>query len=562
METPVLDYLPTLGAKIWRPHEKQEEFLSLPDSIFEGFYGGAAGGGKSELLVMLPIARGLYKIPQFRGLLLRRTFPELQKSLIARSKVCYPLTGAKYNEQLKRWTWPSGAVLEFGYSQDERDIRQYDTDEYSYIGLDELTHFTEFQYLYITSRCRSTTPGLPKIVRSASNPGNIGHGWVRKRFVEPCRTGGSIILDQRTGTKRIFISARLTDNPFLEKEDPEYANRLLILPLAERKAKLEGDWWTFTGQVFDEWRYERFPDEPENALHVIPPFPIPDWWPKILAVDWGFSAMCWAGWAAVSPDARCFLYREYATRRTKISTWATDLKNISEGENIRSVVLDPSAWSKRGDEQTIQEQFTMHSGFNPKRADNDRIGGKILMQEFIRWAPKPLANFREQVFSEEIAAKVLRMNGLEAYKNYLKSFDPPKPETNLPRLQVFENCREFAKAIPLCVYIDPTRDSGGDPEDVADFEGDDPYDGGRYLIKEVDRFCRESSEEYKRLQATEAVLKKFEASKNVTGYYRDMEALERATKTVRGISRYHSAKENKHGKPLGWANRTFRGRLL
>lgn len=536
--------------KVWRPHEKQEEFLSIPDSVFEGFYGGAAGGGKSELLVMIPIVRGFYRYPEFRGLLLRRTFPELQRSLIDRSKRWYHLTDAKYNEQNKRWTWPSGAVLEFGYSADERDIRQYDTDEYSYIGLDELTHFTEFQYLYITSRCRSTTPGLPKLVRSASNPGNIGHGWVRKRFVEPDRAGGKILLDTRTNTKRIFIPAKLTDNPYLAKEDPEYANRLLILPIAERKAKLEGDWWTFSGQVFDEWRYERFPDEPENALHVINPFAIPDWWPRILSIDWGFRAMCWAGWAAISPDARAFLYREYAKKQAKVSTWATDVKLLSEDENIKIVVLDPSAWAKRGDEKTIQQQFTEFSEMYPKKADNDRLGGKVLMQEFIRWMPRPLRDHNPGVYDEEIASRVLRMNGLDAYKDYLASFDPPKPETNLPRLQVFSTCREFIKAIPLAVYNDPTKAAGGDPEDIAEFDGDDPIDGGRYLIKEVDRFCRESKEAYEELQKTDVIIKKFDTTKNVTGYYREMEHLERTSKKILGVPRYHRAKEmRKFGHP-------------
>jgi hypothetical protein len=117
----------------------------------------------------------------------------------------------------------------------------------------------------------------------------------------------------------MFIPAKLTDNPHLMKADPDYITRLAILPFAERKAKLDGDWWTFSGQVFDEWRDKQMPDEPENALHVINPFSVPSWWPKVLAVDWGYEAMLWCGWFAIAPNKRIYLYQEYTSKREKIA---------------------------------------------------------------------------------------------------------------------------------------------------------------------------------------------------------------------------------------------------
>lgn len=331
---------------IWKPTAREAEFISLPDSIFEAMYGGAAGGGKSETLLMIPIVREFYKHPQFKGLILRRTFPELEQSLILRSEEWYRQTGGKYNDQKHRWRWPSNAIVQFGYAEHEKDVRRYDTSEWNYIAFDELTSFLEFQYMYLTmTRCRSSTLELPAIVRSGTNPGNIGHGWARKRFVEPAKNGHVIIRDAKTKLKRIFIPSRVTDNPHLLAANPQYVQQLETLPEAEKRAKLYGDWWTFSGQVFDEWRAEHMPDEPENAIHVIDPIQIPDWWPVIVSIDWGYSAMLWAGFAALSPDRRVYLFDEYAGRRLKISTWAVKIKRRCEKiKNIKEVILDPSAW--------------------------------------------------------------------------------------------------------------------------------------------------------------------------------------------------------------------------
>lgn len=526
----------------WKPSKRQSEFASVPDSVGEGFYGGAAGGGKSELLLMLPIIRQWYKNPNFKGLLLRRTFPELEKSLITRSEFWYPHTGATYNRQLKRWKWPWGSYLDFGYAEYEKDVRRYDTTEYTYIGFDELTSFTEFQYIYLAkSRLRSIDPSLPALVRSASNPGNIGHGWVRKRFVEPCREGGAILRDPATGEKRIFVKALLTDNPYLMAADPTYIERLKQLPEAERRAKLEGDWWTFSGQVFDEWREHHFPDEPENAIHVVDPFEIPNWWPRVLAVDWGFSAMMWAGWAAASPHRQAYLYREYACKQTKISTWATEIARRSAGERLRMVVMDPSGWFQNGSEHTIADQFYEHSGLQPEKANNDRIGGKILMQEYLRWKPKPQLFEPLKDFDPDKASWIMRNRGMESYNAYLDLYRPPKGEGPLPKLQVFNTCPEFIRAIPLCVYNTPTEGGRGTKniEDVAEFDGDDPYDGGRYLIQAVDRYYNEAAREFSVLEERQKVLDKVT---DMTSFYRQMENLEarqRQSSPSRGVRMFH-----------------------
>src|SRR5580700_2938352 len=118
----------------WKPTARQEVFLSLPDTIFEALYGGQAGGGKSEVLLMLPLVRGFYKEPKFKGLILRRTSPELERELIIRSQVdgFYKACGGEYNGQHKRWTFPSGAVIQFGHFEYEKDAKIYDSAQYNY----------------------------------------------------------------------------------------------------------------------------------------------------------------------------------------------------------------------------------------------------------------------------------------------------------------------------------------------------------------------------------------------------------------------------------------------
>jgi len=531
--------------KLWSPHQVQADFVQVPWSVFEAMYGGAAGGGKSELLLMLPIVYGFHEIPGFNGILFRRTFPQLEESLIPRSQEFYKYLGATYNDTKHYWTFPSGAVLRFSYLDKDKDARDHDTAEYHYAGFDELTAFTEFMYRYITSRVRSTLTGVPPLIRSATNPGNVGHAWVRDRFVAPARHGRTILYDEIAQSKRIFIPAKLTDNPHLMEKDPGYINRLRLLPLAEQKAKLDGDWWSFSGQVFDQYREEPFPDEPSNACHVVGDFEPPYWWPRVLAVDWGYSAHTWAGWAAISPDSRVFLYREYCRNRQDVSVWAADIARASQFEldNIVAKVIDPSAQQKRGT-KTILEQVIESTGWSDwELADNDRIGGKMLLQEMLRWQPRPPRYVPLEGYKQETFDYIMRNQGLEQAAEYYRMFEPEAPELNLPRLQITKCCVELRRTIPICVYEEK---DGGPTEDVAEWRGneehpgDDPYDGVRYLLKAVDRFTRLSKREFTKRAQLSAVAERLEKTGDWNTYYRQMGKIEAEQRKVVGIHRGRS----------------------
>lgn len=517
---------------VWRPHSRQTAFLSLPDTIFEGLYGGAAGGGKSECLLMMPIARGFYKHPRFKGILFRRTYPELESEIIVRSHHFYTPAGGTYNSEKRRWSFPSGAIIQFGHVEYEQDVRKYDTAEYNYMGFDELTSFTQYQYIYLVmSRCRSSSRDLPAICRSGTNPGNVGHGWVRDRFIEPA-PAQTILLDKLTGLKRIFIPCLATDNPHI---DPEYINRLGGLPEAERRAKRDGDWWTFSGQVFDDWRDEHFPDEPDNARHVVPEFEIPEWWPRILAIDWGFSAMTVALWGAISPDDRLYVYRERIFQKERISSWATEVGKASADETLADVVICQSAFQDRGEETTIAAEFKKYSGLIPRSSENSRgsrITGKLLLQEFLRWREKPKSKSPRVGYNHDEAQEVLRKLGQRAYEAYREQFLEEVPETNIPKLQVFECCRTLRKTIPLCIYDEKQK------EDVKEFDGDDPYDCVRYLVKAAnDRRFPAHIDGYNKDIAR--VLSEFARTRDYTTFHRTMERVESRKPKSRPISRFH-----------------------
>jgi hypothetical protein len=201
----------------------------------------------------------------------------------------------------------------------------------------------------------------------------------------------------------------------------------------------------------------------------------------VAAIDWGFAAHVWIGWAAIAPDGRVYLYREYFQKRKMIAEWASDFKRLSADDNLESVALDPSAWQNRGIE-TIDQQFTQYSGYVPERAINDRIGGKLLLHDYLRWTPKPRTKEAAGSFDAELAARILRNYGQHQYDKYVAAFEEEPPETNLPKLQIFDNCQAVIDAIPNCVY-DPEN-----PEDVKEFEGDDPYDGIRYILQACSRY--------------------------------------------------------------------------
>lgn len=548
----------------WRPNPKQSIFLSLPWTIKEGGYLGGAGSGKSDVLLMYGIVHRLHEHPRFKQVFLRRTYSEIKNEIVPRSRDIYPKFGATFNQSDMIWTFPrpdqigsgmrnSGAIIKFGHCEDEKDVHQYDSMEISLFTPDEITSLTEYIYLYIAFE-RNRAPkgsGLPSITRTAGMPGGVGHTFAYKRFVKPWPKGGKILVG-RGGNKRIMIHATQFDNK--EHIDPTYEQSLRGRPEAEMKAKLFGDWTAYQGQVFDEFRDKRYPDEPENALHVVEPFNIPAYWPRMIIGDWGYTAMTYIGFYAISPTKRLYLYRELYWYKTKIEEWAPIVKEFMNKENPRLIRFCKSAGQDRGQEHTIQQQISDALEREVELSNNSpgsRVAGKMLVHEYLRWKLKPVIPTEEMPqYSEERALWLLRNRGLEEYKSYLNLFNPPKPEGNIPKLQIFQCdadeheghpncCPIMIEAIKACNYDKPKNDIPA--EDVAEFVGDDPYDDLRYACDAAESFFNVAESEFEKVQAQEALIKKLEENKDWTAFYRNMRTVEKNNYGLpKPVSKYHS----------------------
>jgi len=455
----------------------------------------------SEVLLYLPLVRQFYQHPKFKGIILRRTLPELERELIQRSKVdgFYKACGGIYKEQKKVWEFPSGARVEFGHVEHEKDVEIYDTAQYNYIGWDEATSFTEYQYEYLSfSRCRSSSIDLPSIVRAGTNPGGVSHGYFRRRFVGKTRDEAIFRANKivkeivKRGDKEFesylaFIPSKLQDNPHLLKSDPNYINDIQRLPEVVRIAKADGDWWIYAGQMFDDFRDHHIESEPDNAIHVIKPFEIPYYWPRVLSIDWGggtkTSAMTHALWTAINPNpsefypAKFYSYREFTAVGEKVSNWASHISKLSGGENLVDVALDPSAFGDRGTEHTIAEEFAKHFGREARRADNDRLAGAVIISEYLRWKPLPAKYVPPEGYNQDVATRIRRIQGEQALKDYESLFILDDVQEFLPKYQIFEDtCPKLIEAIQNCSK-DPEK-----PGDIIPFKGDDPYDNLRYNL--------------------------------------------------------------------------------
>ena len=381
---------------------KQKAFISATED--EVLFGGAAGGGKSfgQLVDALLFA---LKYPKSKQLILRRTFAELEKSLIRTAQGLYPRDIFTLNSSTHTGKFANGSCIDFGYCASESDVYQYQSAEYDVIRFDELTHFTESQYIYLISRVRGAN-SFPKQIKSSTNPGGVGHTWVKERFVDPAPPNTS--FDGTLGMKRIFIPSRVEDNKFLMKADPNYKKRLLALPENERRALLEGDWNIFEGQYYNEFSRE---------LHVCEPFKIPSDWRIYRTIDYGLDMLaCY--WVAVDSLRNAYVYKELCESNLPISVAAKKiLEYTSKDEEIYATLAPPDLWNRSQETGKSKALLFSEAGLNLVKSNNDREAGWLAIKELLQ-----------------------------------------KDDNGESRLHIFNNCTQLIKHLPM-LQIDPKRPS-------------------------------------------------------------------------------------------------------
>lgn len=351
--------------------EKQEQFIN--SEAFETLFGGAAGGGKSYGQLVDALLYAL-KYAKSKQIIFRRTFPDLEKSLIRVSLEFYPREAASYNSSKHIWTFKNGSIIDFGYIDSENDVYQYQSAEYDVIRFDELTHFTEYMYTYMISRCRGANP-YPKHIKSSGNPGGVGHAWVKARFIDMGAPNQIHEIKLENGKKStvIFIPSLVQDNMFLLDNDPDYVSRLELLPEKERQALLYGDWDIFDGQFFTEF---------DRKIHVVEPFVIPKDWRIYRARDYGLD-MCATLWIAMDYHMNCYAYKELYEPDLIVSEAARKINEMTD-EKIQIDYAPPDLWNRNKDTGKSTADIFAENGQYLTKADNNRVTGWLAVHEWLK----------------------------------------------------------------------------------------------------------------------------------------------------------------------------------
>lgn len=352
--------------------KKQGEFVQ--SKAFETLFGGAAGGGKSYGQIVDAL-RYAITYPGSKQIIFRRTFPDLERSIIRTSLDLYPREVATYNNSKHVWTFKNGSLIDFGYIDNEKDVYQYQSAEYDVIRFDELTHFTEYMYVYMISRCRGAND-FPKGMKSSTNPGGVGHQWVKERFVDIGAPNEVHTVRNETGseTTRIFIPSFVTDNRFLMEKDPDYEKRLDALPEKERKALREGNWDIFDGQYFTEF---------DRRIHVIEPFEIPEEWDRYRTIDYGLDMLACL-WIAVDTKGNEYVYKELYESNLIISAAAQRIIEVNGDDKIKCTYAPPDLWNRRNDTGKSAYDIFRENGVILRRSANNRIQGWYAVAEHLK----------------------------------------------------------------------------------------------------------------------------------------------------------------------------------
>lgn len=380
-------------------------------------FGGSKGGGKSHGGRNVVISRAL-KYPGTTHMIFRRTYKELWANHIKRIFDQWPFTRQWYNVEHKELTIPTGrgmkpSVIQFIYAEHKGDIYNYQGFEWLTQLRDEATHLSEEEHHFLDMGARYVGEHkvTPKVIYT-TNPGSIGHAYVKRIFVnkeysaDEDRTDFEFIQSYSWDNVGWFTDELNRDGISIKEfyswsnekrfqyfiTKTKYGRKLNSMPETERLQYLMGDWDVFEGQYFSEWRRD---------IHVIRPFRIPDFWERFCAADWGYTSPACNLWFAVSPDEWLIInqvdgrqvilpprsvvvYRESYLRKKTTKQLGQEWIRLSGNEKLRYRLLDPSFGPTRGGGVSVAEEFAQ-AGWVTTGADNDRLQGWSRVREYMAW---------------------------------------------------------------------------------------------------------------------------------------------------------------------------------
>lgn len=362
----------------------------------EKLYGGAAGGGKTAAIVAESVTLAL-EYPGIPINLFRRTIPELNKTIkaeLVRQCHAYMKAGhlvyrsqASGEHEGRSYVFSNGSTITLNYLDNEADMYRYQGAEMPVIGVDELTQFPQAWIEYLITRNRTSNEEWPVLFMAGTNPGGIGHGWVKARFIDagPPEKVLTVRLPDGETKTRVFIPAKLDDHPS-EKFRKDYNKQLQSISDPQlRRALRQGDWDVFAGQVFTEF---------SRHTHVVEPFAIPEYWPKWRSMDYGNKNSVL--WFAQDPQTeRVYVYREYRTDvYCTIGEKARIIKDLEGDEHIPYGLGDPAIWNGSANHNDKEGksvgQLFEDEGIHWQAANNDRASGLAMVHDMLSMAPDGL----------------------------------------------------------------------------------------------------------------------------------------------------------------------------
>lgn len=381
---------------IWSPQAgPQTALVQCP--VFEVFYGGARGGGKTDGMIGDWLQHSSFYGEHAVGIFVRRNRTQLSE-VIARTKQLFPKIGAKYNETKSEWLMPGGARLRFVYLERDSDAENYQGHNYTRVYIEEATNFPSPGPIDKLRATLRGTAGVPVGMRLSGNPGGPGHNWVKHRYIDPAPFGFEIIKESEVVTlsdgtcvtavlERVFIPSKLKDNPRLLDTQPTYILQLRQSGSAALvKAWLDGDWSSIQGAYFDDFS----PDK--HVLHAAWEARLPRHWTRFRAMDWGSAKPFSIGWYAVSdgslefPRGALIKYREFygwngkpnvglkmSAPAVARATLEIEKPDAASGLRVSYGLADPSIFIEDGG-PSIAEMM-LGAGCQWGRADNKRIAG-------------------------------------------------------------------------------------------------------------------------------------------------------------------------------------------